>query len=85
MLALTLLLAQAAAPDLQLSARVQAREVTIERKGSARLEVRASPDAGSKVESNAPAAGDGRRLRNVDVRVDAEARIGGATAPQERR
>lgn len=75
------LLAQAAAPDIQLGVRVQARELRIERRGEARLEVQASPDAGSRVEAEAPRA-DGRRvLRNVNVRVDAEARIGeGATA-----
>lgn len=76
----TLILAQAAAaalppPDIELNASVRARDVRIERKGETRLEMHASPDAGSKVEVDKP-EGRSSRLRNVRVDVRGEARIG---------
>ena len=79
---LFLILAQAAAaqPDIELHAVVDARSVTIEKKGDARLEVRASPDAGSSVKVEAPKANGARTLRNVRVTIDAEARIGSGVA-----
>jgi hypothetical protein len=76
---LFLMLIQAAAqapetpPDIQLQARVTAREVRIERSGEASLEVRGGE--GSEVRVEAPPANGRRRLRNVNVTVDAEARI----------
>ncbi len=73
---LTLLLLQASAPDIELNARVRARQVTIERKGEARLEVRTDPDGGNLVDVRAPKAEGRRTLRNVEVNVRAEARIG---------
>ena len=78
---LFLLLLQAAAPqalpDIELNIRARARSVEIERKGEARLEVRAEPDAGSRVEARVePRAGDRTQLRDVEVNVRAEARIG---------
>ena len=74
---LFLLLAQAAtpAPDIQLDIHATAREVRIEQSGETSLEVRAGPDAGSKVEIDRPEADGRTRLRNVDVTVRAEARI----------
>lgn len=71
-----LMLAQAAVqtpPDIALEARVQAREVRIEKRGEASLEVRGGP--GSEVRVEAPEANGRTRLRNVDVTVRAEARV----------
>ena len=64
-----------AAPDIQLDIGLSARRVTIERRGEATLEVHAGPDGGSVVNVEAPEANGRRTLRNVDVRVRAEARI----------
>ena len=64
-----------AAPDIQLDIGLTARRVTIERRGEASLEVHAGPDGGSVVNVEAPEANGGRTLRNVNVRVRAEARI----------
>lgn len=76
---LILLLLQASslevAPDIAFVATVRAREVTIERRGEARLEVHAQPDAGSVVDIKAPSAEGRKRLRNVRISVAAEARI----------
>jgi len=75
--------APATLPDIQLDARVTARRVEIRSSGEARLEARAQPDAGSdvRVERNLPR--DGRRsLRNIDIRVRAEARLAGPEGPQ---
>jgi uncharacterized protein (DUF58 family) len=64
-------------PDIELNVRARARSVTIERKGEAKLEVRAEPDAGSRVEVRVEPLPEGRtELRNVEVNVRAEARIG---------
>ncbi|HWT11391.1 MAG TPA: hypothetical protein VN231_01410 [Allosphingosinicella sp.] len=72
---LLLFLAQAAtpAPDIQLDLRASARDVRIERSGETSLEVRGG--AGSDVRVDKPASGGQRRLRNVDVRIRAEARV----------
>ena len=69
------LIAQAALPDIQFGARVEARSVTIEKKGEARIEVRAEPDAGSLVKVEAPRADGRKTLRNVRINIDAETRI----------
>lgn len=60
-------------PDLQLDARVRARDVRIERKGDASLEV--TGGQGSLVQVDSPKAGGRSRLRNVEVTVRAEARV----------
>lgn len=78
MLLLLLAAAQAApapAPDIALDVRVHAREVKIEQRGETRLEVRANPDGGSQQHTDKPEAAGRQRLRDVDVRVQAEARI----------
>jgi hypothetical protein len=86
MLAALLLLQAAAAgpqalPDIELSVRARARSVEIARKGEAALEVHAEPDAGSRTEVRVEPLPEGRtRLRNVEVNVRAEARIGDAAA-----
>jgi hypothetical protein len=95
LLALFLLQAGAAAAppaDIELNIRARVRSVEIERKGEARLEVRAEPDAGSRVEARAePRAEGGTSLRDVRIDLAAEARIGdpgeirgeAETAPQQ--
>jgi hypothetical protein len=83
---LLLFLIQAAAvppPDLQLDLRATARVVRIERSGETSLTVRATPDAGSSSSTEKPEAEGRRRLRNVDVHVRAEARIGDPRNPGE--
>jgi hypothetical protein len=83
-----LFLAQAATPqaqrpaDIEIEIGLTARRVTIERRGEASLEVRASPDGGSAVAVQAPEANGRRSLRNADVRVRAEARIADPHSPQ---
>lgn len=82
MLTLLLILQNAAAtpPDIQLSVDVHADRVRIERRGEASLEVRGGE--GSTVEVEAPEANGRRTLRNVNVRVRAEARV---ADPQQNR
>lgn len=80
---LLLILAQAAQappPDIALDIRVSARSVRIQRDGEASLVVRAGPDSVVAVE--APDAEGRRRLRNVEVRINAEARIADPAAAQ---
>jgi hypothetical protein len=75
---LLLIIAQTAAqaPDIELSATVRARSVTIEKQGRADLTVTAEPEGANVVEVKAPKANGRRTLRNVAVTVDAAARIG---------
>ena len=62
-----------AAPDIQLRIDVHADRARIERQGEASLEV--SGGEGSIVRVQAPEANGRRTLRNVDVRIEAEARL----------
>jgi hypothetical protein len=85
--ALLILAAAAAAatappPDISITARVRAREVRIEQQGEAKLRVWAEPSAGDKVDVERNLPKGQRRYRNLDVRLDAEARIAG---PADRR
>lgn len=74
--------AAAAPPDIELRADVRARSVTIEKKGDARLTVTTSPDGGGNiVDVRAPDAEGRKTLRNVEVRVRAEARIADPLQP----
>ena len=69
-------LLQAAQPDIELGITVRAKSVEIERKGEARLEVRAEPDAGSRVEARVEPAPEGRgKLRDVRINVRARASV----------
>jgi hypothetical protein len=68
------------APDIVLDIQASARRVRIERSGEASLEVRAGPN--SVVDVDAPEANGSRTLRNVEVRVHAEARIADPLNPQ---
>ena len=84
---LLLILAQAAVaqtpPDIELNANVRARSVTIEKRGDARLTVTTSPDGGGNiVDVRAPDAEGRKTLRNVEVRVRAEARIADPLQPE---
>jgi hypothetical protein len=73
---LALLQAASAQPDIELNIRARARSVEIERKGEAKLEVRAEPDAGSRVEARVEPKAEGRTsLRNVEVNIRAAASI----------
>ena len=75
MMTFLLLLQAAAHPDIQIGARLSAERVTIEQKGVASLEVASSPEGSNRVVVEAPRADGKRILRNVQVSVDAEARI----------
>ena len=66
--------AQAAA-DIQLDVHATVERVKIDQRGDTSLELRASPDGGSRVQVDKPETRGRRQLRNVDVRVRAEARI----------
>jgi hypothetical protein len=68
-----ILLAALQAPDIQLNVDATIRRVTIERSGEASLEV--TGGEGSVVRVEAPKANGRRTLRNVRVRVRAEARV----------
>lgn len=70
-----LLQSSAQLPDIELKAKVQARSVTIEKQGDARLTVTTSPDGGNVVDVQAPKANGRKTLRNVEISVQAEARI----------
>ena len=75
MLLLLLLQAGAQAPDIELNADIRARSVTIEKQGEASLKVTTSPDGGNLVNVQAPKANGRKTLKNVNVKVRAEARI----------
>ena len=75
MLLLLLLQAGAQAPDFELNANIRARSVTIEKQGEASLKVTTSPDGGNLVDVQAPKANGRKTLKNVNVKVRAEARI----------
>jgi hypothetical protein len=66
--------------DIEINARVRARELRIEQQGEARLRVRAEPPAGDKVEVERNLPKGQRRYRNLDIKLDAEARIAGPAA-----
>ena len=77
LIALIVMQAAAAAPDIELNIHATAKSVRIEQKGEAQLEVRAGPDAGSRFETRVtPPANGATNLKNVTVDVHAEARIG---------
>lgn len=78
MILLWLIAFQAAAelPDLQLNANVRARSVTVEKQGNAHLTVTTSPDGGNLVDVRAPKANGRKTLRDVNVSIRAEARVG---------
>jgi len=68
--------AAAPPPDIELVVHAEVRSVEIERKGVARLEVRAEPDGGSLVDAQIAPEPEGRTsLRNIRIDVHGEARI----------
>jgi hypothetical protein len=67
--------AVATAPDIQIGARVRARSVTITKRGDAELTVTTNPEGANLVDVRAPDANGRKTIRNVDVTVDAQARI----------
>jgi hypothetical protein len=74
------ILLQAQAPDIQLNANVRAKSVRIEKRGNVSLKVVTSPDGGNLVDVRAPKGAAAKELRNVEVNVHAEARIGNPIA-----
>lgn len=72
---LALLLAQAAAPDIEIQARVTARSLTIDKRGDAHIAVRSDPEGRNIIDIRAPRANGRKTLRNVAAEVRAEARI----------
>jgi hypothetical protein len=83
MLVLSLLLLQASAtlPDIELNANVRARSVTIEKQGNASLAVTTEPSGGNVVDVQAPKANGRKSLRNIEVKLRAEARIADPAQP----
>jgi hypothetical protein len=75
LLTLCLLQAAAQAPDIELKANVRARSLTIEKKGDARLTLTTNPDGGNIVAVQAPKADGRKTIRDVNVALDAKARI----------
>ena len=78
MLILALLLVQSS-PDVELNVHATVREVRIRQRGEASLQVHASPDAGSTVDSQSPGASRRVVARGATVNVHAEARIADPT------
>lgn len=74
----SLLLLQAAAqmPDLELRANVRARSLTIHKQGDAKLAIRTSPEGADVVDVRAPKANGRKTIRDINVHVRAEAKIG---------
>lgn len=73
---LFLLQASPQLPDIEIGANVRARSVTVAKQGDARLTVSTSPAGDNLVAVRAPKANGRKTLRNVEVKVRAEARIG---------
>ena len=74
MLILALLLAQAL-PDIELNVHATVREVHIRQRGTATLQVHATPDAGNIVDNQSPGGDRRANGRNGRVDVHAEAHI----------
>ena len=65
-------MARPAAPDIEISARVQAREVSIDEDGPIALRLRAEPGlTDAKVERNQPAGAQNYRNLVIDARIAA--------------
>ena len=62
-------------PDISINAHIRAREVRIEQQGEAHLRIRAEPSAGDKVDVQRNLPKGQTRYRNLDIKLDAEARI----------
>jgi len=75
-----LLALQTTLPDIELDARATVRRVEIRESRGVSLTVRAQPDSGSTVDVQAPERRGQRVLRNVEVRVRAEARLAAPNA-----
>ncbi len=71
---IAILLAQTA-PDIELTARVRAKSVAIERRGEASLTVSSQPAGNNLVDVTAPPSNGPARRHDVVVDLRAEARI----------
>ncbi len=80
---LQLAAAQPAAPppDIELTARVRAREVTVRQDGTAALELRVSPGVAPPVEVRRSAPAGAQSYRNLTIDLRAAARIADPLAP----
>lgn len=87
--AITLLLAAAAStapanlPDIEIAARVKAREVRIEQQGRASAEVRVEPEAGKRIEVERNLPKGRSAYRNLDLALKIEGRLAGPIASPE--
>lgn len=75
LLALLLQSSGEAPPDIEFNARIEARSVTIEKRGNASLALSAEPERDKKLVIEAPKAEGRKRLRNVVIDLRGEARI----------
>jgi hypothetical protein len=87
--AITLLLAAAAStatanlPDVEIAARVRAREVRIEQQGRASAEVRVEPEAAKRIEVERNLPKGRSTYRNLDLTLKIEGRLADQVASPE--
>ena len=75
--------APAPAPDIELNVHARIKELRIEQRGEAKLNVHAEPDAGSRMEARVEPKAQGRtELRNVTVDIHGRASL---ADPQQNR
>lgn len=70
--------APAALPDIEIGARIKAREVKVEQQG--RVEVRLEPDAGGRIEVERNLPKGRSTYRNLELRLNIEARLADPSA-----
>lgn len=73
--------ASAPAPDISINAQVRAREVKIEQQGRANARVAVVPSAGERVEVQRNLPRGQRRYRNLELKLDVEARLADPNGP----
>lgn len=87
--AITLVLAAAAStatanlPDIEIAARVKARELSIEQQGRASAEVRLKPEAGKRIEVERNLPKGRSAYRNLDLTLKVEGRLANLIASPE--
>ncbi len=72
--------AASATPDIEINARVRAREVHIEQQGRAEARVTIEPSAGRRIEVERNLPKGQAQYRNLDLRLHVEGRIAGPDA-----
>jgi hypothetical protein len=73
--------ATAAPPDIELNARVRAREVRIEQQGRAEARVHVEPSAGQRIDVERNLPKGQASYRNLDIKVNVAARLADPAAP----